>query len=205
MLFVARKERGVFLSVSQAMSALDAAQLEKFEEDFKQYKENEIIADSLSPFKVTNLIFTTSALGALTFQTSAYIHFLGDLFTVSGSSIYKATAMKETEKADLLTNQLRPISVTNPYYENTENGLQFYPQTTMTGYYSFLQRPATPILNYIQTGRTITYISAGSVQLEWYDVYIDNIISRALAYLGIYMNEDQIIKFSQLKQQQTES
>jgi hypothetical protein len=202
MLNVFRKERGVFLSVSQAMSYLDAAQLEKFEEDFKQYKINQTISDSLSVFKVTNLQFTSSTSGGVVFPDD-YMHFLDDIFTVTGSTINKCTQLKEDEKADALTGQLRPISTSNPQYENSDVGVQLYPQSQQTGFYSYLRRPITPVLAYTQVGRAITYNSATSTQLEWYDNYIDNVISRALAYGGINMNEEQIIQFSQLKQNQT--
>lgn len=204
MLFIIRKERGSFLKVSQAMSYLDAGQLEKFEEDFKQYKDNQTISDSLSVFKVTNFQFTSSASGATTFLPD-YMHFLDGFFTVTGSTINKCTQFNEDEKADALTNQLRQISTSNPYYENITNGLQLYPQVIQTGFYSYLRRPATPVLSYTQVGRVVTYDSATSTQLEWRDNYIDNIISRALAYVGINFNEDKVIQFSQLKQQQTEA
>lgn len=204
MLDVARKERGLFLTVSRAMSELDAAQLEKFEDDFKQYKINQTISDSLSLFKVTNLQFTSSASGAITFP-SDYSHFLDDIFTVTGSTVNKCTQLKEDEKADALTMQLRPISTSNPYYENTATGIQLYPQSQQTGFYSYLRRPATPVLAYTQSGRTLTYDPTGSTQLEWYDNFVNDIISRALRYLGIYMSENQIIEFSQLNSEKTKA
>jgi hypothetical protein len=203
LLFEVRKERGLFVSISEAMNTIDLAQMEKFEEDFKLYKINQTIADSLSVFKVTNLQFSATG-GVLTFPSN-YMHFLDDIFTVTGSTVNKATQFNEDEKADALTNQLRTISTSNPYYENTSGGIQLYPQTTQIGFYSYLRRPNTPVLAYTQVGRAITYDSAGSTQLEWQDNYIPNIISRALAYWGIYMDEDKIVQFSQLKQQQTEA
>jgi len=204
MLFEVRKERGVFLTIPQVMSSLDTAQLEKLENDFKQYKTDQTISDSLSVFKITNLQFTSSSSGLITFPTD-YMHFLDDIFTVYGSTVNKCTQLGEDEKADALTNQLRPISVSNPSYENAAGGLQLYPQTTQTGFYSYIRRPAVPVLAYTQAGRTITYDAVGSTQLEWQDNYLPNVIARALAYWGIYMDEDKIIQFSQVKQQQTEA
>lgn len=200
---IVRKERGVFLTYTQIMEALDSGQLEKFEQDFKSYKVSQTISDSLSVFKVTNLQF--AGVGGVVTFASDYMHLLDDIFTVTGSTINKVSLLNEDEKADALTNQLRPISTSNPYYENTATGLLLYPQTTQIGFYSYLRRPATPVLGYSQVGRTITYDPTTSTQLEWQDNYINNIIARALAYLGVNMDEDKIVQFSQLKQSQTES
>jgi hypothetical protein len=197
-----RKQRGVFVTVANAMDKIDVSQLEKFEEDFKQYKVNQTIADSLSVFKVTNLQFTSLASGGVSFPAD-YLHFLDDIFTVTGSTINKCTQLNEDEKADALTGQLRPISTSNPNYENTADGFQLYPQSQQVGFYSYLRRPLAPVLSYTQVGRTITYDPTTSVQLEWLESYIPNIMARALAYLGVFMDEDKIIQFSQLKQGQT--
>lgn len=203
MRFIVRKERNVFITVEEAMESLDASQLDKFEQDFKKYKIDQTISDSLSVFKKTNVQFAGVG-GEVTFP-SDYMHLLDDVFTVTGSTINKCTLLTEDEKADALTNQLRPISTSNPYYENTATGIMLYPQSTQVGFYSYLRRPAVPVLGYSQVDRTVTYDFYSSIQLEWQDNYINNIISRALAYLGVNMDEDKIVQFSQLKQSQTES
>lgn len=200
--FIVRQERGIFVTIPEVMNALDAAQLEKLEDDYKLYKVNQTISDSISPFKVANVQFTSDSVGGVTYPDD-YMHFLDDIFTVTGSTVNKCTLMKEDEKANALTNQLRAISLSNPYYENTAPGFQLYPQSQQTGFYSYIRRPAMPNLVYTQVGRTITYDIGASQNLEWYDNYINNVIARALAYLSVYMDEDKIQAFAQMKQQQT--
>lgn len=201
---IVRKERGIFITPSDAMAYLDAAQLEKFEADFTLYGKDQTLHDSLMPFKVTNQQFTSASDGKVTFPDD-YQHFLDDLFTVMGSTINKCTNIKETEKAQALTSQLRPVTTSNPLWESSADGIQLYPQTTQTGFYSYLRRPATPVLAFTQAGRVQTYDAAGSTQLEWQDNFINNIIARALAYWGVYMDEDKMVQFSQLKQSQTDA
>jgi hypothetical protein len=51
--------------------------------------------------------------------------------------------------------------------------------------------------------RTITYDNATSTQLEFTDVYINNIISIALKFWGINMAEQDIQAFAQNQTQET--
>jgi hypothetical protein len=66
-----------------------------------------------------------------------------------------------------------------------------------------LRRPATPVLGYTQSGRTVTYDPNTSTQLEFTDVYINNIISRALKFRSINMAEQDIQQFAQIQTQET--
>lgn len=203
MRFVIRKERGSFISADEAMTALDTAQMEKFEDDFKAYGATQELRDSLHPFKVIKR-FTSASDGSVAFEDN-YLHFLDGLYTVTGSTVNRVVFVSEDEKAFALTSQLRPVTTSNPIAEGTSTGFQLYPQSTQTGFYSYLKRPTTPVLTFTQSGRTLTYDSAASTQLEWGDGYVNNIIARALAYFGVYMDEGKIIEFSQLKQAQTNS
>ena len=47
MLFIVRKERGVFVTVNEAMQTLDNAQLEATEEWFSTYGATQIIHDAI--------------------------------------------------------------------------------------------------------------------------------------------------------------
>jgi hypothetical protein len=80
-----------------------------------------------------------------------------------------------------------------------------YPAATQAGFYNYLRRPATPVLGYTQASgsRTITYDPNTSTQLEFTDVYINNIISRALKFWGINMAEQDIQQFAQIQTQET--
>jgi hypothetical protein len=80
-----------------------------------------------------------------------------------------------------------------------------YPAATQSGFYNYLRRPATPVLGYTQAegSRTITYNPNTSTQLEFTDVYINNIMSRALKFWGINMAEQDIQQFAQIQTQET--
>jgi len=166
-----------------------------YEEWFKPYGANQEIHDALRPFRVYQQ-FTSSSAGFVTFP-SDYLHLLGQPFTVTGSTVNRISFVNEDELPFALTSQLRPVTTSYPIAVDTATGFSIYPQSTQTGFYNYLRRPATPVYAYSQVGRVISYDSAASTQLEWSDVYINNIIARSLRYVGINMDENGISQFAE--------
>jgi hypothetical protein len=201
MLFIVRKERGVFVTVDEAMQTLDNAQLEAVEEWFSTYGTTQIIHDAIRKLRVQKS-FTSDSTGLVTFDAD-YLHLIGGAYTVSGSSINNVRFLNEDELALALKSQLRAVSTSNPIAIDASVGFRLYPAATQSGFYNYLRRPATPVLGYTQAGRTITYNSGTSTQLEFTDVYINNIISRALKFWGINMAEQDIQQFAQIQTQET--
>ena len=201
MIFIVRKERGVFVTVDEAMQTLDNAQLEAVEEWFSTYGTTQIIHDAIRKLRVQKS-FTSDSTGLVTFDAD-YLHLIGGAYTVSGSSINNVRFLNEDELALALKSQLRAVSTSNPIAIDASVGFRLYPAATQSGFYNYLRRPATPVLGYTQAGRTITYNSGTSTQLEFTDVYINNIISRALKFWGINMAEQDIQQFAQIQTQET--
>lgn len=201
MIFIVRKERGVFVTIPEAMQTLDNAQLEAVEEWFSTYGTTQIIHDAIRKLRVQKS-FTSDSTGLVTFD-SDYLHLIGGAYTVSGSTINNVRFLNEDELALALKSQLRLVSDSNPIAIDASVGFKLYPAAIQSGFYNYLRRPATPVLGFTQSGRTITYNSGTSTQLEFTDVYINNIISRALKFWGINMAEQDIQQFAQLQTQET--
>ena len=201
MLFIVRKERGVFVTVNEAMQTLDNAQLEATEEWFSTYGTTQIIHDAIRKLRVQKS-FTSDSTGLVTFDAD-YLHLIGGAYTVSGSTINNVRFLNEDELALALKSQLRAVSTSNPIAIDASVGFRLYPAATQSGFYNYLRRPATPVLGYTQSGRTITYDPNTSTQLEFTDVYINNIISRALKFWSINMAEQDIQQFAQIQTQET--
>jgi hypothetical protein len=183
------------------MQTIDNAQLEATEDWFSQYGVTQIIHDAIRKLR-SQVQFTSTSDGQVVFA-SDYLHMIGNPYTVTGSTINAVRFVNEDELPFALTSQLRLVSTSKPIAKDTSVGFQIYPQSTQTGFYNYLRRPATPVLGYTQTGRTITYNPNTSVQLEFTDVYINNIIARALKFWGINMAEQDIQQFAQLQTQET--
>jgi hypothetical protein len=201
MIFIVRKERGVFVTIPEAMQTLDNAQLEAVEEWFSTYGTTQIIHDAIRKLRVQKS-FTSDSTGLVTFDAD-YLHLIGGAYTVSGSTINNVRFLNEDELALALKSQLRAVSTSNPIAIDASVGFRLYPAATQAGIYNYLRRPATPVLGYTQSGRSITYDPNTSTQLEFTDVYINNIISRALKFWGINMAEQDIQQFAQIQTQET--
>jgi hypothetical protein len=201
LVFIVRKERGVFITIPEAMQTIDNAQLEATEDWFSQYGVTQIIHDAIRKLR-SQVQFTSNSDGSVDF-VSDYLHMIGNPYTVTGSTINAVRFVNEDELPYALTSQLRTVSTSKPIAKDTAVGFQIYPQSTQTGFYNYLRRPATPVLGYTQAGRTITYNPNTSTQLEFTDVYINNIIARALKFWGINMAEQDIQQFAQLQTQET--
>jgi len=196
-----RKERGVFITIPQFNSYMDVGQLDALNEYFQSYAENQTIHDALRPFRVYYQ-FTSASDGTVTFP-SDYIHMIGPAFTVTGSTLNEITPANEDEWVGVVGSQLRPVSTSAPISRQIDGGFVIVPQTTQTGFFSYLRRPDTPFLAVTQVGRTVTYDAAGSTQLEWTDNYINNIIAKALRYASVYMDEKGVLDFANQYNQET--
>lgn len=199
--FIVRKERGVFITIPEAMQNLDTAQLEAVEDWFSGYGATQALHDAIRKLR-TQVQFTSASDGMVSFA-SDYLHMIGNPYTVTGSTINAVRFVNEDELPYALTSQLRPVSTSKPIAKDSSVGFQLYPQSTQTGFYNYLRRPLKPVLSYTQVGRTITYDPNTSVQLEFTDVYINNIIARALKFYAINMAEQDIQQFAQLQTQET--
>lgn len=207
MVDIVRKQRGAMLTVDRAMEALDAGQLLKFEADFKSYAQTQTIHDSLRVFKVTNQTFYSAGSGEVIFP-SDYLHMLADAAIVWGSSFVPVNFVNPEEKREAINSQLRPVTTAKPIAEETSDGFILYPAYYYSGQYSYLRRPATPVLSVTYSGpdgRTVTYDPLTSTQLEWKDNYINSVIAYAMQYIGINMDEQAVLQFSQLIGKQSEA
>jgi hypothetical protein len=203
MVFIVRKERGVFITIPEFESTLDNAQIEAVADWFELYGTTQKIHDAIRKLRV-QVQFTSTSDGQVSFA-SDYLHMIGGAYTVTGSTINSIRFVNEDEVALALRSQLRPVSTSAPIARDSSIGFQIYPQSTQTGFYNYLKRPVKPVYGYTQApgSRTLTYDNATSTQLEFTDVYINNIISIALKFWGINMAEQDIQVFAQNQTQET--
>lgn len=199
MAYIVRKQRGVFLTIDDAMNALDSGQLDCFEDWYKVYGATNQIHDAISPFKTTGF-FTSDSNGYITLPFDC-MH-LANLYCVQGSTIIPVRWFMEDE-ISALNSQLRPVTAMRPIARDDSGGVQLYPQQLQYGTYIYFKRPIKPVLGYTQVGRNITYVPATSTQLQWVETYINNVIARALVYISINMDEDGVNKFAEMYKQET--
>jgi len=200
--YLVRKERGIFIQPNQCTANLDAAQLDLVEELFKGYGENQTLHDGLRQFRVYYQ-FTSDAAGFVTYPSN-YLHILGTAFTVTGSTVNEISPQNEDQFINAMTSQLRRVSLSRPIAKDTSAGFSIYPQSLQIGFFNYLRRPETPVYDYTQVGRVITYNPGTSTQLEWTDAYINNLIAKSLRYAGINMNEKDVSGYADYANKETQ-
>lgn len=203
--YITRTQRGVFISPTEFNSVMTASQLELYQYLWElSYKSEQQLHDGLQPFKVLRYQFASNSGGLVTFP-SDYTHLFLGVFSIYGSTVCPVQFVDNEQVPDALNNQLRVVSLMNPIAEAAPNGFQMYPIASQIGYFSYLRLPAQVVYGYTQNGRAITYDPTTSVQIEFKDTYVNNIISRALKYFGVSMSESEIEQFAQSQTQQTQT
>ncbi len=203
MVYIVRKERGVFLTTAQAMNALDNGQIDAYSEYFKLYGKDQYVHDAIRPFRIY-YPFTSDGSGYVTYPEEL-LDLLGQPFTILGSTVNRVEFVNEDEFPFALTSQLRPITNTYPIAVDTSTGFSIYPQQTQVGFFFYLKRPPTPVYAFIENGRQLLYDATNSVQLGWADQYLNNIVGRALKYVGINMDEDKVFGFADQYEKETKA
>ena len=154
--YITRTERGVFIAPSEFNEVITAAQLELFQYFWTSYQADQKVEDALQPFKVLRYQFASNSSGLVTFP-SDYVHLFLGVFSIYGSTVCPVQFVDNENVADAVTNQLRPVTLSNPIAESSPTGFQMYPMSTQIGFYSYLRLPAQPVYGYTQVNRVITY------------------------------------------------
>jgi hypothetical protein len=197
---VVRKQRGQYLSPAQIDRALTDAQIQTYQDYWAAYIGTNKLDEALDRFKTTGWFASNSA-GKVTYP--ATLGHLLELYVVQGSTLYTVREVTEEELPDALKSQLRRVSATKPIGRPDGGGYQLYPQQVHLGTIIYLRLPVAPAYGYSQVGRVITYNPNTSTQIDFDEVYVDKIISIALTYFGISMNETEIIQFGEMKNKET--
>jgi hypothetical protein len=199
--YIVRKQRGAFVTPEEFSSNLDSGQMDAVAEWFEPYGATQKLHDGLRQIRVYYQ-FTSNFAGFVTYP-SDYIHILGSPFTVTGSTVNEIAFVNESELVFSLKSQVRALSNEYPIAVDTSTGFSIYPQQTQIGFFNYLKRPDTPNLAYTQSGRTITYDAANSTQLEFSDIYVNNILAKALKYASVNMDEQGVYAFAEQYNQET--
>lgn len=181
------------------------AQLDLFQSCFCAYGTSQKSQDMLAPFRVDGS-FTSDPTGFVSWPID-YGHLLA-VSTITydnarqTSNRRKVQILQDDKLSEALDNQVRVVSSDWPVGESKSNGVQLYPRVQASGVLTYLKMPKAPKFVFTLSGRTVTYNANDSVQLLWNDLGIVCLMSKTLAYLGLNINENQLIQFSQLQNQE---
>jgi hypothetical protein len=218
-LFYLNKEQNGYVTHEEIDEVLDRAQMVLFNQyhtnpklpaqaQANVYGESQRMDDALSPFKASYTLNAGNTPGGLITLPAGYMHLI-NLYTTTfnsqlGRNVYSGVQMlSEEELVERLESQVIPVTPEDPVgIMLSQNRIQLYPATTATGQVNYFTRPVKPVFAYTQVGRVITYNQAGSTQMLWKDMDINNIISTALSYFGLNFSSQEVMQFAELKNAQ---
>lgn len=217
--FIINKEQNGFISHEEIDSVLDRAQLALFNQyhtnpktpaqaQISLYGESQRIDDSLSPFKAKYTFTNSESAGGVITLPANYMHLISAFTTVYSSTLAKnifsaVQVLNEEELIERLNSQVIPVTSDDPIcIMNAANKIQLFPDVPQTGGVYYFRRPLPPKYNYTISGRTETFVSNGSQDLEWRDFDALNVIMIALSYYGINLSNQQLVQFAELKNAQ---
>jgi hypothetical protein len=215
--YYVNKDQQAYISPQEIDNVLDKAQLVLFNQYHTNpklpakvqaavYGDSQRIDDALSIFKDKYTFTTGDTPSGIVTLPANYLHLLS-LYTTQysnqlGRNVYSAVqVLNEEELIERLNSQVIPVSAEDPIaIMNKQNKIQLFPEVATNGGVYYLRRPVAPVFVYTQSGRTITYNQAGSTQLEWRDMDVNNVIAIALSYYGLNMSSGEVMQFAQAKQ-----
>ena len=121
------------------------------------------------------------------------------------ADLFKAIAMRTTGNNDVvrvdhaklaskLTSSIDAPTVTKPCFNEVGSTYKFYPTTLTTANLTYLRLPVTPVWGYTTVSGRPVYNSGTSVQSEWNDADLNNLIMRAAGLVGININDQLLVQ-----------
>jgi len=214
--FLIKKNNWGYVSPPDIDICLDMAQMDLYEEyygDPSKYQTNrpvpavvygktKKVVGSLRNFITNIVISAVTAPSGLYPIPVDFRDFLDAYITYNDGSDHTIGLdfITESQKAFAINSQVKPISdLANSFIALEEGGYQIYPKQDHDGQLTYLRLPAIPVYGYTQSGRTITYNSGSSTQLEWGDDDIKRIINLAIQYIGMGLEDDKIFQQGRIK------
>lgn len=224
-LFYLDKDQNGFITHEEIDAVLDKAQLALLNEYLynpklpsqnqpNRYGQNQRVNDSLSQFKAS-YTFTAGNTPAGVLTLPADFIQLNSLYSTTYDSnlarnvSYPVQVLNEEELIDRLESQVIPISYADPVcIMNSNNVIQLFPEQPQSGKVFYFRRPIAPKFGYTMSGRLIVHDPTpynastntdGSIDLEWRDSDVNNIISKALSYYGLNMSSGDVQQFAEAK------
>ncbi|MBK7883528.1 MAG: hypothetical protein IPJ81_06815 [Chitinophagaceae bacterium] len=153
---------------------------------------NEILAQRLAPF--VDPIYTLTINGSGVAPYPPNYEQIVAMFTNTG---LQRIRYAEKDKIYSLANSVIDPVATNPIYSIQNNGFQFYPITLGNAKISYVKTPPEIIWAFIldDKGRAI-YDAGNSVDPLWNDVDCLEIITRALAMVGVNLQSAAVIQYA---------
>lgn len=122
------------------------------------------------------------------------------IYSVVSSIRKEGDILAENEYLDRMQSLIIPPTLSNPVARIIGKKIEFYPSDSGNYILSYYRSPLSPVFNYTVAvnGRDIVYNPTGSVDVDVNLPSLNNVIVRALGYLGISLNDQELLLEKQL-------
>jgi hypothetical protein len=205
--FIISKEQTGYVSHEEIDNVLYRASVWLYNNRVPFYAVDQKAQDDLAPFKVKWTFTHGSSPAGLVTLPANYLHLLSvstnTYDNVKEESVENGIEfVNDDEKSERLRSQLDPVTTTKPVAQWAGGKkIQLYPKKPSVGEIWYLKAPAKPKFDYTQVGRAITYVPSTSVHLEWDELNTNQVMYRALSYLGIRLDADKFIGYANQQNQ----
>lgn len=159
-----------------------------------EFGQNQDIRQRLSPFIPAPVTLAIDSNGQCPYPTG-YVN--TDAITY-GAYRQRVKYIQQDRLSSHLNSFIDPIS-TNPVCLIYKDGFQFYPTALGSAYISYIKQPSTLIWAYtLDANSRPVYNSGASVQPQWLDLDLLEIIVRALAIIGVNLQLNAVQQYSQV-------
>jgi len=182
-----RQGQGAFHSREEIDRFLNDASNDKYNEEKRLFELNGYISDNLHNFKKSATVTFTAGLGDLPadydYRTNA---------STTATPPKKVEIVPEGEWIERINDPIEPPSATLPICAIREQ-VQIYPASVASMKLYYLKRPTTMVFGYDTDGDgNTTYDAGSSVDPDWPDGAVPDVLKRALKYAGVSL-PDQVM------------
>lgn len=196
------ENQGSYVSSEEIDAALNLAQMEEFREMIailREYKDNRVYGNSKSQSLADAKTYLSPFLikGDLTSDSSGEVILPTNLEYISSAygSSHPLPIIDEDQWIETITSDIIAPTESEPAALQAEPGkLQLFPESEFSFTIVYYRKPVSVQWSYTLSGRNAIYNSGSSIQLEWKDRSIPNIITKALQHLGVQVRSPLVIQ-----------
>lgn len=187
--------QGAYHAPDEIVRALNNGSTDKFNEEKRAFEATSYISDNLSEFKVgPTEVPITLGLGNKP----------ADYALRTGAETSDGVEIEIVPEGEWVARKNDPVAVpstTKPICAIRDQ-IQVYPSTVTAIYLYYLRKPVQMVFGYTTDGNgVVTQDLGSSVDCDWPDDCHNDIVLRALPYLGVPLSDELLIRFKSIKLQ----
>lgn len=179
------------------------AQMELFEQLYKNFESTQEITDSMHEFLVPGLLNVDQVTGRAPYP-SDYIHTASIRKAYYKNNILTERPVKQVKNADwatTLSSNIVTPTAKRPVMTYYSAYMQFAPKNVGGILLDYFKKPADPKWAFTMTAGRPVYDSANSVDFQMPDNTLNEIVFMMASYMGINLRENDLIQYSELQKQ----